>query len=111
MIRNITRTCFIPFTPILERRMKRYANRNMSKRFIFGIDGGWAVSISFPVTTMPFGELNLRATSPSMSDEMIDDARHASGKLVEMPARIVDALAPMDEHEIFDFDSHLTDAK
>jgi hypothetical protein len=42
--------------------------------------------------------------------KMIDDARQASGKLVEMPARLVDALALMAEHEIVDFDSHLTDA-
>lgn len=41
---------------------------------------------------------------------MIDDVRQASAKLIEMPDRFIDALSLMDEQEIVDFDSHLTDA-
>ncbi len=40
----------------------------------------------------------------------IDEARQSSEKLVDMPARLIDLLAKMDEGEIVDFDSHLTDA-
>jgi hypothetical protein len=42
--------------------------------------------------------------------KIIDDARSASGRLVEMPARLVDTLAQMDEQEIVEFAEHFTSA-
>ena len=39
----------------------------------------------------------------------IDDARQASVKLVDVPARLTDLLSQMEEREIIDFDSHLLD--
>lgn len=41
--------------------------------------------------------------------KLIDDARQASAKLVDVPARLTDALSQMEEREIIDFDSHFGD--
>jgi hypothetical protein len=41
--------------------------------------------------------------------QLIDDARHASGRLVEMPQRLIDVLCRLDEQEIIDFWSHYLD--
>lgn len=41
--------------------------------------------------------------------QKIDDARQASGKLVEMPQRLIDVLCTMDESEIIAYQSHYLD--
>ena len=41
--------------------------------------------------------------------QRIDDARQASGKLVEMPQRLIDVLCTMDEPEIISYQSHYLD--
>jgi len=41
--------------------------------------------------------------------QLIDDARKASSKLVEMPQRLIDSLCKMDEQEIVAFDSYYVD--
>jgi hypothetical protein len=40
---------------------------------------------------------------------LIENARHASSKLVEMPQKLRDVLCTMDEREIIDFESHYID--
>src|SRR6185295_6181122 len=41
--------------------------------------------------------------------QLIDDVRHASSRLVEVPQRLTDSLCRMDEQEIVDFESHYID--
>ncbi len=41
--------------------------------------------------------------------QRIDDARQASGKLVEMPQRLIDVLCTMDEPEIISYHFHYLD--
>src|SRR5689334_5680437 len=41
--------------------------------------------------------------------QVIDDARHASSKLNEMPQKLIDVLCRLDEREIVDFWSHHLD--
>jgi len=41
--------------------------------------------------------------------QLINDARHASNRLVEMPQKLIDVLCTMEEREIVDFWSHYLD--
>jgi hypothetical protein len=41
--------------------------------------------------------------------QFIDDARHTSAKLVDLPPKLVDILSQRDEQEIVDFELHYTD--